>query len=88
MAKNIGNISFKSCVADPDIWLRPAVRSDKTEYYEYILMYVDDILEISTNATSILKSQEGDTVQYKNSKIAPHQMFLGSNLQKKVICSI
>ena len=88
MAKNIGNISFKSCVADPDIWLRPAVRSDKTEYYEYILMYVDDILAIYVDATSILKILEGDTVQYKNSKIDPTEMYLRAKLQKKIINNI
>ena len=63
MAKKIDEISFKSCVADPDVWMRPAVRSDRTEYYEYILMYVDEILAISVDASSILKILEGDTVQ-------------------------
>ena len=55
-------------MADPDVWLRPAVRYDVTEYHEYILMYVDDILEISVDSTSILKNLEGDTVRYKNGK--------------------
>ena len=62
MAKKLNKISFNSCVADPDAWMRHAVRYDGTEYYEYIIMYVDDILAILVDATSILKSFEGDTV--------------------------
>ena len=44
MSKNLDEINFKYCVADPDFWLRPAVRPNGTEYYEYILIYVNDIL--------------------------------------------
>ena len=43
-------------------------------------MYMDDILAISVDATSILKSLEGDTVQYKNRKIDPPEMYLGAKL--------
>ena len=72
MAKKLDEINFKSCVADPDVWLRPAVRPDGTEYYEYILMYVDNILEISVDATKILKSLEGNTIQYNTRIIILH----------------
>ena len=59
MAKKLDDIGFKSSVADPDVWLRPAVKPDGFEYYEYVLMYVDDILAISVDATQVLKSLEG-----------------------------
>ena len=85
MAKKLYEINFKSCVADPDVWLRPPVRPDGTEYYEYILMYVDNILAISVNATKILKSLESNTVQYNNNKIASPDMYLGAKLQEKAI---
>ena len=80
MAKKLYEISFKSCVEDPNVWMRPAVRYYGMEYYEYILMYVDDILAILVYATSILKSLEGNTVQYKNGKIASPEMYLGEYL--------
>ena len=53
------------------MWIRPVIKPDGEEYYEYILMYVDDILEISIDPTGILKSMEGKTVKYRNGKIAP-----------------
>ena len=58
------------------------------EYYEYILMYVDDILAISVDANSIIKILEGDTLRYKNCKITSSEMYLGEKLQKKVMENI
>ena len=80
MAKKIDKISFKSCVVDPDVFIRPEVRYYRTEYHKYILMYVDDILAILVDATSILKILEGDTVQFKNGNIASPEMYLGEYL--------
>ena len=37
------------------MWLRPAVKPNGQEYYEYILCYVDDILTISHKATQVLE---------------------------------
>jgi hypothetical protein len=36
------------------VWYRPAQRADGSRYYEYILVYTDDILAISTNPRSLL----------------------------------
>jgi hypothetical protein len=35
------HLNFKSCPADPDVWMRLAKHSDGSEYYEYILLYTD-----------------------------------------------
>ena len=44
MAQSLRNAGFKSCLADPDVWLRPAVKPDGTKIYEYVLCYVDDLI--------------------------------------------
>ena len=85
MAKKLDEIGFLSSPADPDVWMRPAVKPDGEKYYEYIMMYVDDILAISMDPTSILMSMEGDTVKYKNGKIEPPEIYLGAKLQEKEI---
>ena len=85
MAKKLDEIGFLSSPADPDVWMRPAVKPDGEKYYEYIMMYVDDILAISMDPTSILISMEGDTVKYKNGKIEPPEIYLGAKLQEKEI---
>ena len=47
-------LNFKSCPADPDVWMRPAIKSDRSTCYDYILLYMDDCLVISKNAENIL----------------------------------
>ena len=57
LVETLDNMGYKSSHADPDVWLRPAVKPDGEKHYEYILCYVDDdILSISfqqeNNATN------------------------------------
>ena len=47
LALTLDDMSFKPSQVDPDVWMRPATKPDGEEYYEYVLVYVDDILAIS-----------------------------------------
>jgi hypothetical protein len=49
LAGLLHDIGYKPSDADPDVWLRPAVKPDGTEYYEMVLCYVDDVLAIGSN---------------------------------------
>ena len=40
---------FVSCTVDPDVWTSPAQKSDGSNYYEYVLLYTNDVLVISDN---------------------------------------
>lgn len=40
-------LGYTSCKADPDLWMREAVKNNGEKYYEYMLLYVDDALAIS-----------------------------------------
>ena len=42
-------LNYEPCLADPDLRTRTAVNSNGSEYYEYILLYVDDALTVSEN---------------------------------------
>ena len=46
-ADGMYSIGFIPSKADPDVWMRPATKSNGEQYYEYLLVYVDDILNIS-----------------------------------------
>ena len=87
MAENLASMGFTSTMADPDVWLRAATKSDGESYYEYILMYVDDILAISCDARSILEEVQR-TFKFKNGKIDAPEFYLGAKLQKKAINGI
>ena len=39
-------MGFTSCKADPDAWLRPALKANGVENYQYVLLYTDNILAI------------------------------------------
>ena len=56
LAETLHDISFKPIKPDPDVWINPGVKPDITEYYEYIMCYVDDILSVSHDTKSILQS--------------------------------
>jgi len=48
-------LRFQPCEADPDVWLRAAVKPDGSRYYEYALCYVDDVMIISADPEAIIK---------------------------------
>ena len=40
-------MGYKPCLADPDLLMIPNTRkSDGVEYYQYVLLYVDNVLAI------------------------------------------
>lgn len=44
MAMTLRLGGFEASKADPDLWMRPAMRADGTKFYEYVICYVDDIV--------------------------------------------
>ena len=56
---------FTPCLADPDVWMRPAMKSNGHEYYEYVLLYTDDALCISENAEKVLRRELGKYFELK-----------------------
>ncbi len=56
MANTLYSLGFKSSLADPDIWLRPACKFNGYQYYEYVLVYVDDLFVLSHQAGRVMTS--------------------------------
>ena len=54
LASTMTDLNFTPFQADPDVWMQPAVKPDSTKYYEYVLIYADDILVISHRASTIM----------------------------------
>ncbi len=87
MAEKLVAMGFQSTIADPDVWLRAATKGDCEPYYEYVLMYVDDILVTSCDARSILIEVQ-QTFKLKNDSIEVPDFYLGAKLQEKPINGI
>ena len=79
LADTLSDTGYKPTKADPDVWIRPAVKSDGFEYYEMVLCYVDDILAISDNPKSTLMALTS-TFKLKDDKIEPPDIYLGAQL--------
>jgi hypothetical protein len=71
---------FKSCPADPDVWMRSAMKSDGTAVYEYVLLYTDDALSIGVEAGSILRKEIGNYFELKEKSIGSPKLYLGGHL--------
>ena len=84
LAETLHDIGFKPMKADPDDWIRPAIKPGGAEYYKYIMCYVDDILSVSHGTKSILQSLQGQ-FKLKGDKIEPPDMYLGAQLGSKAM---
>ena len=49
----LDNMGFKSSISDMGVWIRPFTKSYYEHNYDFILVYVDDPLEISQDAVSV-----------------------------------
>jgi hypothetical protein len=80
-------MGFKACLADGDVLLRSAIKPGGAQYYEYILVYVDNILAISKDPQSIMNTVSKHYTLKARSVRAPKE-YLGSEIQMfNVQCS-
>ena len=84
LAETLDEIGFKSSHADPDGWMRPAVKPDGEKYYAYILCYVDDILCISLQPERPMVDI-GKAFKFKKGLIEKPDIYLGAKLEEKYL---
>lgn len=87
LAERLWEIGYKPTKGDPDVWIRPGKKSDGFEYYEMVLVYVDDIFAISHQPKHTLEQIQVE-FKFKNDEIAPPDMYLGSKLEFKLFNGI
>ena len=84
MANKLDGLGFKSSKADFDIWLRPAVKEDGEEYYEYVMLYVEEVMAANHQAIKVMEDL-GRGIKYKNDKIETPDSYLGAQLVLKTL---
>ena len=75
------HLGFRSCPADPDVWMRPAVKSDGSEIWEYCLLYVDDMLVVSERGEEVIREEIGKYFVVKPDSIGPPSLYLGGHVR-------
>jgi hypothetical protein len=82
LADCMRHLGYKSCLADPDIWLKEVKQPDIGElYYLYILIYVDDIFCIHHNAMHVLTKLD-KYFMLKPSSVGNPSMYWGAKLKQ------
>jgi len=80
LANTLHHMGFTSCLADPDVWFKSAMKADGTEYYEYVLVYVEDLLVLSHQPDKIMKALE-DFYRLKDGFAKPDR-YLGAQIKE------
>ena len=78
------DMKFFSCKADPDVWMRKATKPDGTQYWEYILCYVDDVLCISHEPKKLLDCIAVNFT-LKAGSVKEPDLYLGAEISKYYI---
>lgn len=80
MANTLQHLGYTSSLADPDVWFRAAKKPAGFEYYEYVLVYVYDLLVLSHQLEMIMKSLE-EFYRLKDGYTKPDR-FLGAQIKE------
>jgi hypothetical protein len=81
LADCMQHLGWTSCIADPNVWLKPEIRpEDGYKYYAYCLLYVDDILVIHHDAIRSLNEID-HFFKTKEGSIRDPEFYLGAKLR-------
>ena len=75
-------LGFKSCQAEPDIWMREATKTDGVDYWEYELLYVDDCLVVSDHGEKMLREDIVKYFKLKEKPIGLPDVYLGDKMRR------
>ena len=77
-------LEFKSCKADPDVWMRPVIKIDRTENCEWVLLCTNDALVTSMNPDDVLRirNEMCKCFELKEESIGPPNTYLGGHTKK------
>ena len=81
LSASIKKMGFTSSKGDLDLYYKPQVKPDGTKYYEYLLVYVDDILCISHDTKAILDEMAA-LYCLKEGSVGPPERYLGADTKK------
>ena len=80
LTQNLEDMGYKTSIADPDVFIRAAAKPDGTEYYEFLLTYVDDCLCVSARPEDTMDIL-GKIYDLKDT-VKPPERYLGANIKR------
>ena len=82
-AEQLDRMNFHSTTGDPDVWIRPIVDDHGNEFYEYMLVYVDDIMCISFQPDRSINQLTEHGFTLKGGKASKPDTYVGVELEHK-----
>ena len=79
LSQTMSDLGYRRCKADYDVWLRPAQKDDGSDYYEYVLIFVDDILITSHNPYATM-GPLSKFYELKGDAVVTPDRYLGGNV--------
>lgn len=77
--KLLKEMGYTSCVADPDVWIKPAVNDKGFTYWSYMLVYVDDCFAVHHDPAPIMEDLKS-RYNLKNDVYGEPAQYLGTNV--------
>jgi hypothetical protein len=82
-AEQLDKMNYHSTTGDPDVWIRPCVDSHGNEFYEYMLVYVDDVMSISFDPEASINQLKDHGFTLKGGKAIEPESYVGAELAFK-----
>ena len=76
LAGCVCKMGYRSCPADPDLWLKEQTDKKGSQYYVYILCYVDNLLMVHHNPKRVMDKIDS-FLPLKPGSIVPRRCILG-----------
>ena len=64
------------------------MKDDGTEYWQYVLLYTDDILDVMEEPEKSLREEVGKRFTLKEKSIAPPTQYVGSKVSKVTMANV
>ena len=79
-AQALTMLGFRSTCRDSDVYIRVQTKPDGTDYYEMLLVYINDILMLSYDTNPIM---DGFSAQFclKKDSLGPPKQYLGGTIK-------
>ena len=75
------DMGFQSTIADPDVYRRVNAKPCGFKYYEYLLVYVDDVLIVS-HSPKIHLEKIKESYELNPSSVGPPTRYLGADVER------
>ena len=85
LADTMRSMDYTPTQADPDVWIKRAVKPSGEEYYCYMLVYVDDVLHVHHDPSFDMKRLS--TFYRLKDGVGTPDRYLGANIEKVQLCN-